>query len=883
MQDKQIDLKRVIENIRKQGKDIADKWNAYLQEELFHGRSAARVKYYIDRELQPMLRKMDSANITLEQMDDYLLARHAKEANAYIRTINNDPKANSGMSDQQADAFMGSMTVPRRQAFERIAKDVDLMTKQTRQMMVDYGLETQKTIDTWEKTYKNYVPLFREETEGGAISTGRGYNIRGSTTRARIGSSKGVIDVLANIALQRERTIARGEKNRVGNALLGLILQNPDKNFWSAIRPDEMSKSDLESELLAMGLSPDVARNLADKPKERVLNTVTGNYEFKTNPLWLQQSNIFITRVNGEDRVMIFNKDNERSSRMAVVFNNLDANQKAEAIKMMGTAGEYFDKTVSGVGTATRYFAAINTQYNPAFSIFNFLRDVGGATLNLQSTPLKGKEMEVIGNSLTALKSIYRDLRLVREGKQANSKWAQIFEEFELEGGKTGFRDIFNTSEERANALAAELNAFKQGGARTKAKAVFDWLSDFNEAVENSIRVSAYKSAIDMGMSKQQAASLAKNLTVNFNRTGAVSKNFTTLYAFFNASVQGTARIAKTLMKDGKLSDVGKKIVYGGIGVGVLQSVLLAMAGFDDDEPPDFVKDKNFVIPYGDKKYISIPMPLGFNMFPAFGRRATEFAMSDNKNAGKAVFDMSTMIMDAFNPLGSATFAQTLTPTLLDPIVALSENKDFSGKPISKDDLNSLNPTPGYTRAKENASAVSTGLAYGINFLTGGTDFKKGAISPTPDQIDYLIGQVTGGVGREILKAEKLLGSTVSGEELATNNVPVIGRMLGDVKQKTVETSRFYDNVKTMNEHQHEIEGRIKAGQDLDEYLNAHPEAGLYKYVDKTYNKVNQMKRSRKLLKEQNVPDSDLKSYDEAILVLMTSLNDAIREAKVSR
>jgi hypothetical protein len=883
LQDKQIDLKRVIENIRKQGKDIADKWNAYLQEELFHGRSAARVKYYIDRELQPMLRKMDSANITLEQMDDYLLARHAKEANAYIRTINNDPKANSGMSDQQADTFMGSMTVPRRQAFERIAKDVDAMTKQTRQMMVDYGLETQKTIDTWEKTYKNYVPLFREETEGGAISTGRGYNIRGSTTRARIGSSKGVIDVLANIALQRERTIARGEKNRVGNALLGLILQNPDKNFWSAIRPDEMSKSDLESELLAMGLSPDVARNLADKPKERVLNTVTGNYEFKTNPLWLQQPNIFITRVNGEDRVMIFNKDNERSSRMAVVFNNLDANQKAEAIKMMGTAGEYFDKTVSGVGTATRYFAAINTQYNPAFSIFNFLRDVGGATLNLQSTPLKGKEMEVIGNSLTALKSIYRDLRLVREGKQANSKWAQIFEEFELEGGKTGFRDIFNTSEERANALAAELNAFKQGGARTKAKAVFDWLSDFNEAVENSIRVSAYKSAIDMGMSKQQAASLAKNLTVNFNRTGAVSKNFTTLYAFFNASVQGTARIAETLMKDGKLSDAGKKIVYGGIGVGVLQSVLLAMAGFDEDEPPEFVKDKNFVIPYGDKKYISIPMPLGFNIFPAFGRRATEFAMSDNKNAGKAVFDMSTMIMDAFNPLGSATFAQTLTPTLLDPIVALSENKDFSGKPISKDDLNSLNPTPGYTRAKENASAVSTGLAYGINFLTGGTDFKKGAISPTPDQIDYLIGQVTGGVGREILKTEKLLGSTISGEELATNNVPVIGRMLGDVKQKTVETSRFYDNVKTMNEHQHEIEGRIKAGQDLDEYLNAHPEAGLYKYVDKTYNKVNQMKRSRKLLKEQNVPDSDLKSYDEAILVLMTSLNDAIREAKVSR
>jgi hypothetical protein len=884
LQDKQIDLKRIIENIKKHGKELADKWNAYLQEELYYGRSAARVKYFIDRELNPILKKMSNANISLEQMDDYLHARHAKEANAYLRTINKDPNANSGMSDQEADAYMASITdAQRKRVLEGIAKEVDAITKQTRQMMVDYGIESQKTIDQMEKTYKHYVPLFREETEGGSISTGRGFNIRGSTTRQRTGSSKKVVDVFANIALQRERTIARGEKNRVGNSLLGLILQNPDKNFWTAIRPDEMSKDGLESMLLSMGLNPDVARNLSDKPKERILNTNTGEYEFKTNPLWLQQPNIFITRVNGEDRIMAFNQNNERSARMAVVFNNLDSNQKAQAISMMGTAGEYIDKTMKGVGTATRYFAAINTQYNPAFSIFNFLRDVGGATLNLQSTALKGKEREVIGNSLTALREIYKDLRLARDGKQTTSKWGKIFEDFEMEGGKTGFRDIFNTSEDRANALAGELKAFTQGGARTKAKVVFDWLSDFNEAVENSIRVSAYKSAIDMGMSKQQAASLAKNLTVNFNRTGAASKNFTMLYAFFNASVQGTARIAETLMKDGKLTPAGKKIVYGGISVGVFQAVILAMSGFEEDEPPEFVKDKNFIIPYGDKKYIAIPLPLGFNMFPAFGRRITEFAMSDDKNVGKSVFDMGSMIIDSFNPLGSATFAQTLAPTLIDPVIALAENKDFSGKPISRDDLNSLNPTPGYTRAKENASAVSTGLAYAINFLSGGTDFKKGAISPTPDQIDYLIGQVTGGVGREALKVEKAVTSVASGEELATFNVPVLGRMIGDVKQKTVETSRFYENVKTLNEHQHEIEGRLKAGEDINEYLADHPEALMYKYADQVYNKVNDMKRIRRTMKEQGMSSDDLKIYDENILMMMTVLNEAIRDMKATR
>jgi hypothetical protein len=881
LQDKQIDLKRIIDGLKAQGKEIADKWNAYLQEELFHGRSATRVKFFINRELNPLLGQMNSAGITLEQMDDYLLARHAKEANEYIRSINKDPKANAGMTDAEAEAYIKAIPPMRRQVFERLAGEVDKMTKETRQMMVDYGLETQATIDAWEKTYKNYVPLFREETEGSPISTGRGYNIRGSTTRSRAGSSKKVVDVLANVALQRERTIARGEKNRVGNALLGLILQNPNSDYWIAINPDDVTQDDLRSELIAMGLDPDVAENLSEKPKERKLNKDTGLYEYKTNPVWMQQPNVFMTRVNGQDRVMVFNENNERAARMAVIFNNLDQNQKGQALAMMGTAGQYFQDAINVVGKGTRYFAAINTQYNPAFSIYNFMRDVGGAVLNLQSTPLKGKEYEVISNAFTALRAVYQDLRLERSGQQANSKWAEIFEEFELEGGKTGFRDLFNDSETRARALESELEAFKQGGPRQKAKAVFDWLSDFNEAIENAIRVSAYKTAKDMGMSPQQAASLAKNLTVNFNRTGAMSKSFTTLYAFFNASVQGSARIAKTLMNsDGTLSSAGKTIIKGGVTLGIMQAVMMATAGFEEDEPPDFVKDKNFVIPYGDKKYIAVPMPLGFNVIPSFGRRIAEFVMSSDKNVGKAVFEMGNMILDGFNPLGSATFAQTLTPTLVDPIIALGENKDFAGKPISRDDINSLNPTPGYTRGRDNASALSTGLAYTVNLLSGGTEFKKGVISPTPDQIDYLIGQVTGGVGREVLKVEKSIGAAVKGEELATFNIPIVGRMIGDIKQKTVETSRFYDNIRSMNEHQQEIDGRLKEGEDIESYLNKYPEAGLYKYADKVYNKINKLKQERKKMKESGASDEDLKGYDEAILSVMAGFNETVKDSK---
>jgi hypothetical protein len=175
---------------------------------------------------------------------------------------------------------------------------------------------------------------------------------------------------------------------------------------------------------------------------------------------------------------------------------------------------------------------------------------------------------------------------------------------------------------------------------------------------------------------------------------------------------------------------------------------------------------------------------------------------------------------------------------------------------------------------------LSTGLAYAVNLLSGGTEFKKGVISPTPDQIDYLIGQVTGGVGREVLKVEKSIGAAVKGEELATFNIPIVGRMIGDIKQKTVETSRFYDNVRTMNEHQQEIDGRLKQGEDIDSYLEKYPEAALYKYADRVYNKVNKLKQKRKALKEGGGDDADLKAYDDAILEIMTTFNETLKDAK---
>ena len=52
-----------------------------------------------------------------------------------------------------------------------------------------------------------------------------------------------------------------------------------------------------------------------------------------------------------------------------------------------------------------------------------------------------------------------------------------------------------------------------------------------------------------------------------------------------------------------------------------------------------------------------------------------------------------------------------------------------------------------------------------FNYLSGGGEYGIGVVSPTPDQIDYLLGQLTGGVGREVGKV------LTTGETMATERI----------------------------------------------------------------------------------------------------------------
>jgi diguanylate cyclase (GGDEF)-like protein len=927
VQDKIIDTKRVIESIKAKINDVADEFNTYAKEALYHGRADKITKDFLTDELTPLVDAMAKHGVTQIQLNEYLHARHAIERNRVMRERNPDRSDNtdlSGMSDDAANEILKKAPLK----MVVLAKQVDAIVVKSRQMLVDYGLETQETVDAWNKMYKHYVPLKREgfdDTRG----TGQGFSVRGSSTKEAVGSHRAVDNIFANIAMQRERNITRGEKNRVALSLYGLAKTNPNADFWKLDKPAQITQINPET-----GLPEVVPGDMADYkvPRVKVLQhdiyqwaaTKGGDQlgAFKTkgdalayldnegiaggvvgklakpyieskvvervDPNYKGRDNIVTVRIKGRDHAVIFNESDPRALRMAESLKNLDMDHLGEVI--------------GSIGRVTRYIASVNTQYNPVFGVTNMLRDVQTAMLNLQSTPLKGKQRDVMKEAMGALKGIYQDARAVRQGKHPNSEYAKDWEEFQRTGGQTGYRDMFRTSKDRAAAIEHMLDpawwqktyagkVLTLNGVLAKpeqmlfdtvGKHLFRWLEDYNTAMENSMRLAAYRVGKRNGMSQEAAAFLAKSLTVNFNKKGRVATQAGALYAFFNASAQGTARIAETLRYGAKpgemLGKTGKAIVTGGIALGAMQALLLLAAGFDEDEPPEFVRERNLIIPAPgtDKGYITIPMPLGFHVLPNIGRVLVESSVYGKPLDRTA--DLMLTLFEAFNPIGTgASLAQTISPTVADPIVGLAENKDWTGKRIFREDFSQLNPTPGFTRTKDNASILAKGLAYGINAITGGSDYTPGKFSPTPDQIDYLIGQATGGVGREVTKAITATGAVVSGEELPMYKVPLAGRIIGSAGGTSGVRDKFYDNLRILNLHEAEIQGRRDKREPVFEYIAEHPEARLAKYAGSVESRIREKKR---LVKQAKEAGRDTRLIDAQIVNMMQQLNQRVEEAR---
>jgi hypothetical protein len=564
----------------------------------------------------------------------------------------------------------------------------------------------------------------------------------------------------------------RSHKNEVSNAF-GMVYElmraiaYPDKDGelpMNADLPDELKN-----------LSPDVKKKVKAEfdqifEKEFKELDTKKDYEIEQKDIEIDGQKVdglrmvrrtLSTKFQNDPYVFVYRKEGvphfikfkgEPGARMAASLKNLRYESLPRILQL--------------INKMTRFMAQMFTSMNPAFIIPNFIRDVGTAAIHLSEDDKKnmvgktlngkrlGKFMKAIfkvEQSLSKGENIKTDLditevnamQLLREGDHQ-----KMYQFAKQAGAKIGYfrhKSIPELIDDVRNNKAAN-----KKGAIARLKGVGQLVDSMNTAVENSIRMSAFWSAIETGRTVHQAASISRNVTVDFNQNGNLTQAFGSLFVFFGASTNSGHRFAQTLHKRGK---VGSAKLIGGI---VAASFLVALFNrlIDDDEDeemPDydtithFKRDTNLLLPLPgnipgledktgrDTGYFGIPVPLGYNVFWALGQTTADFVakyvMGRGGAGGMEFFTRNLEAgLNAFNPIGGATLQTALVPTAGKPIVEMYANKNFMGTEIRKSDVPYEASKPAHMMDQKRTQQHWTDLSRFINKALGGNDEIKGSI-----------------------------------------------------------------------------------------------------------------------------------------------------------
>lgn len=871
MQDKFQVLKAVQDKIRESGGKLDDSNDAYLAEELFHGKAENDLNVLKERYVKPLAKLLADYDIPQSALDEYLYARHAPERNAHIAKINPKmPDGGSGMTNAEAADIMDRVRRSGKQAqYDRLAGIVDDMLARRRELIKTAGLEKEGVVDAWQNAYKHYVPLKGQDADGTVPRTGRGYVISGKESKMAMGRNSRAQSPSTQAIQDLTESLIRNRKNEVGNAFLKLVQDNPDKDYWQVFTDDK----------------PDTTRRIVEKNDPETGETIRQVEEMPV-PMAMMSDRYFTTKKDGK-----------------TYYIKLHDERLMRAMKNMGP--ETGNVVIQTLARVNRFMSAMNTSLNPEFLVSNFVRDMQTAVMNLKAEQgrddgkLSGRDiaMKTVRDSGIAMKAVYASLR----GKSLTGKgadWQKTWKEFVEDGAKTGwFRmDDLNGQMKEMDRLVS----LAKGG--WKGQGIQSWHSftklveDANNAVENALRLSAYKHARDAGISRAQAASLAKNMTVNFNRRGEQGVLLNSLYMFANASIQGTANMMRSLAHlngDGPLLqrlrwsnlNMAQKMALTAVGAGyLLGSLNRAGAGQDEDsvnwydKVPDYVKEHNLVIMkslFGGKagEYWSIPLPYGYNMFYLLGSTA-EGVTRGNLTASKAAGNIVGGMLGAFNPLGSedsktlmGTLFKNAAPTILRPVADLWANENFMGTQIYQENFPGGTPKPESTLGRRSTPEAYKAFANWLNTSTGGSQYRSGELDINPDKMKYWIDYVSGGMGRFAGKTIDAAAKTYNGIDIPPQQIPFLGKISGKI-MPYADQQAMYDHIDELRQYNAEL--KSLSGADRAAFRNKY--SGQLSMNGITHQSQLQLKNLRKQ-RDEVYSDPTLTARQQADRLLMIEQN----------
>lgn len=760
LQDYFLPVRRVQEAIEQRGGTVDEDSDVYGREELYYGRTGEQLQQLEDQHVKPLVKAMHDAKLSQADVELFLYATFAPSRNARIAAINPAmPDGGSGMTNADAAQVLADFAAAgQTPALQAIAAKVRALNEVRIRTLEEGGLIGAEEAKLWREE-PDYVPLkgfasdIRGDVDETRLPTGGGFSIGGREAHRALGRKSRATDILANAIAQTEQAIIRAEKNRVATALLRLAQANPNPALWEV-----------------------------DKVHEVPYLTPGGEVSYRKDNRQQLADNVVAVKVDGEQHFVTL-----KDARLAAAMKNLGAAKTGAVLRAFSTVN--------------RFLSLTRTMLAPEFVLANFARDLQTASINLSGEQSAAMAARVVKDVPVAMRAMWGQLR----GKSQGGEWSRWAKEFADAGGMTNFV-AQRTVEEQQAKIAGLLNDANAGVLRSTwnlGKSALQLVEQANGAVENATRLAAYTNARRQGMSIQQAARLAKNLTVNFNRKGQAGTVLNALYLFYNASIQGTQRFLRA-MRQPKVQALMATTAVLGYGLAAYNR---AAGGEDDDgedrwdKIPEWEKARNliFFIPGSEGETIKIPLPYTYNL-PFLIGGEVEAMVGGKTEPSSAAANIIEAMLTAFNPIGdldlqgdSATAASKLiAPTAIDPMIDIAVNRNFFGAPINpeRSPFDKV-PEPDSELAYASVNPFARWLAKTLNRATGGDALRPGAIDVSPGSMVYVFDYLTGGTGSFVERTATATMLWAAGEPVPDSKVPFWRVFKGELSDRRM-TDTFY-------------------------------------------------------------------------------------------
>ena len=636
----------------------------------------------------------------------------------------------------------------------------------TRQLYAENDLVSPDTMADWDATFKYYVPLV-----GFAVDTiqndtpqpkGGGRTLYGPIIPEAKGRQSEAGNPFSQAVVRRSEAAVLGERNEINKELAALIREFPADDIWA----------------------------------------IKGNQRNMKPHRWDGKESIIAFKEDGDTKFIVI-----RDEKLAKGYDEFGA-----------PTMNAFTKAMRRI---TSTLSALYTSYSPEFILTNFTKDYQTGLFNLlteQDIPngrAKGKRLQKALSPTNMAKT----LRLLRRGyvtktlEKDSPEDFKYFRAFLENGAQTGYinaKDV-DVIEREMLFLSRAHDGLPVSPTRLY-KGITQFVESLNNVAENSTRFAAFRAFVEAegGIDKaskqaiKDAAVLAKNLTINFNRAGTLGPYVNSFYVFANASVQGNVNLFRGMSpakfnKDGKLEwkkprlGAKGKILMGITGLGGLVAMYNTLVSEEDedgklfyDKIPDHVKDRNLIVMLpnvkkdsfsravydeetqmmtidGNPVYLKFPLPYGFNMFYNAGRYGVEFSTEnivgyERRTAYELFRDMAGQAVTNFSPVGAAydrdglSLGKTAVPSAIKPVVDVALNEKWTGGPVFKEQLYG-GKLPQSSVKLRNTEELYRDFTKMLNKadapylgIRGGGEADAGTFNISPDVVKYLLQSYLGGM-----------------------------------------------------------------------------------------------------------------------------------------